>query len=220
MNVIAEVSITHPDLALAPTIEAVPSAAVQVVPQSGTDAETGMFFFLVETDTAGFESFEAALDDDHTVDEWLLVSESDTARIYRLCHSEEAKVLAPKTAEVGGLMLEASSESRGWALRLQLPDRSALTDIWEFCRDEGITFELRQLYRQDDWSIGGATGLTDAQEVALTTAYRRGYFSEPRETSLEELAAELDISPTAVGGRIRRGTERLIETTLEEPTDG
>ncbi|WP_254537028.1 helix-turn-helix domain-containing protein [Halomarina litorea] len=216
MNVIAEVGITGPDLALAPTIEAVPSAAIQVVPQSGTDAETGMFFFLVETDNEGFDAFDAALADDHTVDEWLLVSESETARIYRICHTSEAKVLAPKTAEVGGLMLEATSEPRGWSVRLQLPDRAALTDIWEYCKDEGITFELRQLYRQDDWTIGGVTGLTDAQKVALTTAYERGYFSEPRETSLEELAAELGISPTAVGGRIRRGTERLVESTLHE----
>lgn len=214
MNVIAEVDITHPDLALAPTIEAVPSADIQVIPQSGTDAETGMFFFLVEADEGVFDDFEAALDDDHTVEEWLLVSESKTGRIYRLCHAPGTKLLAPKTAEAGGLMLEAASCARGWSVRLQLPDRSALTELWEFCREEEITFELRQLYRQDDWGIDGATGLTDAQRVALATAYERGYFSEPRETSLEELAAELDISPTAVGGRIRRGTERLIEATI------
>jgi hypothetical protein len=216
MNVIAEVDISHRSLALAPTIESVPSAAVQVVPQSGTDPETGMFFFLVETDREGFDRFEAALEEDHTVDDWLLVSESDTARLYRLCHSEEAKLLSPPTAEVGGLMLEATSGRRGWSVRLQLPDRSAVTELWEFCEAEGITFELRQLYREENWTIGGVTGLTDAQRVALLTAYREGYFSEPRETSLEELAEELDISPTAVGGRIRRGTERLVEATLAD----
>ncbi|MFC7156819.1 helix-turn-helix domain-containing protein [Halomarina halobia] len=216
MNVIAEVYVAHPDMALAPTIRAVSDVAVQVVPHSGTDPETGMFFFLVEGEEDALRAFEASLEEDHTVDSATLVSASGSTRIYRLCHPEGTKLLSPRTAEVGGLMLEAESDSVGWAVRLQLPDREALAPLWEYCEAEGIAFELRQLYRQEEWTIGGVTGLTEAQRVTLLMAYERGYFSEPRETSLEDLAEALDISPTAVGGRIRRGTARLIEATLKE----
>ncbi|WP_254545809.1 helix-turn-helix domain-containing protein [Halomarina pelagica] len=216
MNVIAEVYIAHPDLALTPTIRAVPEVSVQVVPHSGTDPETGMFFFLVEGESEALETFDAALEADHTVAESVLISESASTRIYRLSHPDGTKLLSPKTVEVGGLMLEAESDSTGWSVRLQLPDRESLTLLWEYCEEEGIAFELKQLYRQDEWTIGGVTGLTEAQEVALLLAYERGYFSEPRETSLEDLAEALDISPTAVGGRLRRGTAKLIEATFRE----
>lgn len=216
MNVIAEVAVNHPDMALVPTIQSVHELSIEVIPHSATDPETGMFFFLVESRSGDFSSFEESLEDDHTVTDAKQVAESGQARIYRLCHPDEAKLLSPKVAEVGGLILRDASDGTGWSMRLQLSDREALSDIWEFCESEGIAFELKQLYRQDEWTIGGVTGLTDAQRTALLTAYEEGYFDEPRDTSLEELAEEMEISPTAVGGRLRRGTAKLIEATLRE----
>lgn len=216
MNAIAEITVSHPDMALVPTISSVSDIEIQVIPHSATDPRTGMFFFLVEASDRDFSGFERALEQDHTVIDSELVSESEETRIYQFCHSDETKLLSPVVAEVGGLMLEAVSCRNGWSMRLQFSDRESITEIWEYCEREEITFDLRQLYRQDEWTIGGVTGLTEPQRVALLTAHEEGYFDEPRETSLEELAEELDISPTAVGGRIRRGTAKLIETTLTE----
>jgi len=216
MNVIAEIAVNHSDMALVPTIQSVPTVEIEVVPHSATDPETGMFFFLVEARDGDFSSFERALENDHTVADAKRISESGRTRIYRLCHPDGVKLLSPKVAEVGGLILRDVSDGTGWSMRLQLPDRDAVTEVWEFCESEGIAFELKQLYRQDEWTIGGVTGLTDAQRTALLTAHEEGYFDEPRDTSLEELAEEMEISPTAVGGRIRRGTAKLIEATLRE----
>lgn len=213
MSLIAIVDIAHPDLALTPTIRECPDASVQVVPHSTTDPETGLFFFLVE---GADEELEAALDADHTVDHWSLVDDLGSTRIYRLQHADGTKLISPKTAELGGLMLKAESNARGWTVRLHLPDREALADLWEYCEDEDISFELYRMFRQDEWADGRASELTDEQRAALVNAYEDGYFEEPRETSLEELADRLDISPTAVGGRIRRGTGKLVETTLLE----
>lgn len=213
MSLIAILDIAHPDLALTPTIRECPDASVQVVPHSTTDPETGLFFFLVE---GADEELEAALDADHTVDHWSLVDDLGSTRIYRLQHADGTKLISPKTAELGGLMLKAESNARGWTVRLHLPDREALADLWEYCEDEDISFELYRMFRQDEWADGRAPELTDEQRAALVNAYEDGYFEEPRETSLEELADRLDISPTAVGGRIRRGTGKLVETTLLE----
>ncbi|SEA05554.1 Predicted DNA binding protein, contains HTH domain [Haloplanus vescus] len=210
MSLVAVAELAHPDLALTPTIRAT-DASIQVVSHTATDAETGMFFFLVESDS--FPEFEAALEADHTVSESLIVAEAETTRIYRLGHSDGTKLLSPTVTEMGGLMLEADSTADGWSVRMQLPDRKTLSSLWEYCDEEDIGFELGHIYTLDDFSIDGV-GLTDAQRDALVTAYEAGYFEEPRDTSLEELAGELDISPTAVGGRIRRGTARLIEQTL------
>ncbi|WP_224336510.1 helix-turn-helix domain-containing protein [Haloprofundus halobius] len=214
MSLIAIASVSHPDLALVPTIRAVRDVSVQVVPHSTTDSETGMFFFLVEAEDGEFGEFDSALEADDTVSESLLIAESNATRIYRLRHTDGAILLSPETTKVGGLMLEAKSDEQGWTVRLHLPDREALAELWEFCGDRGISFELYRLFRQDEWTVGGPTGVTDAQREALVAAYEDGYFEEPRETSLEDLAAELDISPTAMGGRLRRGTGKLIESTL------
>lgn len=212
MSLVAVAELAHPDLALTPTIHAT-DAAIQVVSHTATDAETGMFFFLVETDS--FAEFEAALDADHTVSESTIVAEASTTRIYRLGHPPGTKLLSPTATEMGGLMLEAENTANGWSVRMQLPDRETLGALWEYCDDEDIEFELGHIYSLDGLSIDGV-GLTDAQRDALMTAYEAGYFDEPRNTSLQALADELDISATAVGGRIRRGTARLIEQTLLE----
>jgi predicted DNA binding protein len=212
MSLIAALEIDHPDLALTPSIRST-DASVQVVSHTATDPETGMFFFLVETDD--FPAFEAALKRDHTVEASLLVAEAATTRIYRLRHAPDTKLISPITTEMGGLMLEAEDTDTGWSVRMQLPDREALGDLWEYCDREGIEFHIDHIYSLDDVSIDGV-GLTEAQRDALLAAYEAGYFEEPRGTSLQELASELDISPTAVGGRIRRGTSRLVERTLIE----
>jgi predicted DNA binding protein len=212
MSLIAVVDLSHPELALTPTVRAT-EASIQVVSQTATDPETGMFFFLVETES--FPAFEAALERDETVAESVLIAAADSTRIYRLQHTPETKLVSPAVTEVGGLMLEAESTDTGWSVRLQLPDRETLGQLWDHCDREGIEIDLDQIYSLDDLSVGtDGVGLTDPQRTALVTAHERGYFEEPRESSLQELAEELGISPTAVGGRIRRGTSRLIERTL------
>lgn len=216
VSLIATVSITHDDLALTPSIRAVPDVDVQVVPHSATDAETGLFFFLVEGPPAEFDGFEDALDRDGTVAEWTRVDDSGGSRIYRLRHTDGTKVVSPVVAQVGGLMVEAEAADGGWTVKLQLPDREALLDVSKHCREADIGFDLRQLYRQEGWPVGGSAALTERQRETLLTAYEAGYFAEPRETSLDELAADLDVSPSAVSGRLRRGIVSLIESTLVE----
>lgn len=211
MNLIAVVDIAHPDLALTPTIHACSDVTIQVVPQSATDSKTGMFFFTVEN---ADETLETVLDEDHTVAEWELVTDSDTTRAYRIRHPEETKLISPKTSELSGLMREATSNSQGWTVRLQFPDRAALATLSDYCDARDISFDLNQMFRQDEWTGSEPTGLTEPQRVALVTAYERGYFEEPREAHLSDIAQSLGLSPTAIGGRIRRGTAKLIETAL------
>jgi predicted DNA binding protein len=214
VSLIAVAEIEHPKLALTPTIRST-AASIRVVSHTATDPETGMFFFLVESDD--FDGFEAALADDPTVEEWLLVADAATTRIYRLQHTADTELISPAAIEKGGLMLEAESTARGWSVRMQFPDRETLGALWEYCDDRDIDFSLENVYTLGEFSVDAdGAGLTEAQRDALVTAYEAGYFEEPRGTSLQALAEELGISPTAVGGRIRRGVSRLIERTLIE----
>lgn len=214
VSLVAVANVAHEDLALMPTIRSHSSDELEVVSQSATDPETGQFFFLVE---GADGSFESALDADHTVCDWTLVSREGDTRVYRIGHPDDVILLSPVVTKLGGLMLDAkSNDGRGWTVRLQFSDRESLADLWEFCESEGIEFDLRRTIQEDGWTNGEPTALTDAQRQALVTAYELGYFREPRDASLADLADALDISPTAVSGRIRRGTAELIEATLLE----
>lgn len=224
MGLIATAHITHPKLSLTSTIRAT-DASIQVVSHPGTDPETGMFFFLVELDDTGksidsddqaaaFSSFENALAEDATVEEFSRMSETERNAIYRISHPPETKLLTPETIRTGGMMTDAHSSENGWVVTLQLPDWESMSELGSFCEDEGIAFDLYRVYTQDEWELQGTTGLTQPQREALVAAYEAGYFEEPRETSQEQLADILDISPTATGGRLRRGMATLIETTL------
>jgi predicted DNA binding protein len=213
VSLVASVHAAHPDLALSPTIRECQDTTIRVMPQAATDPTTGLFFFFID---GGGESIEAAFERDHTVERWTKLSRSESGSVYRLQHSPETILLSPKTVEYGGLMREAISDATGWTLRLQFPDRKALAHLWEFCKAKDVVFDLRQMFRHQPWMDPDLGALTDPQLDALITAYEEGYFEEPRAISLEGLADILDISPTAVGGRIRRGTAALIESTLIE----
>lgn len=53
--------------------------------------------------------------------------------------------------------------------------------------------------------------LTDDQLEILETAYNRGYFDVPRETSETELADELDVAQSTVSERLRIAERSLLE---------
>ncbi|MFC7046143.1 helix-turn-helix domain-containing protein [Halobacteriaceae archaeon GCM10025711] len=142
-----------------------------------------------------------------------MAAEGDS-RLYQISHTDETELLTPKTTEVGGIMVEAESSYGGWLVELRLPDHEALHAIWEYASERGFQFDLVEVYQEADDADEGPFGLTDRQRETLLMAYERGYFEQPRETSLEELADALDVSQTAVSGLLRRGIERLIEATL------
>jgi predicted DNA binding protein len=57
-------------------------------------------------------------------------------------------------------------------------------------------------------------GLAEARRSALVAAFEAGYFTDPRETSLSDLAEQQDSSHQALSERLRRATGNLVESTL------
>lgn len=217
MTVIANVYFSHPDMALANVIQTVPSVDFRVMQEVSTDPEHDRYFFVVETDDVA--AFEAALADDHTVAAFERMSEYDAQLVYGIEFTSEAVLLASRVTEQGGFSLEAYRHEEGWIERWQLPDREALREVWEFAKDEAFTFDIRELYRITDSDVPGSGGLTDEQRRTLAVAYERGYFDEPRGITLEGLADELDISPTAASGRLRRGMKKLVESSVPDVSE-
>lgn len=219
MAIVTEVRFAHTDGALADTLTALPDLDVRVIREASTDPKQSVYFLRFDADDP--DAVETVLEQDHTVSTVTPMPEFEDQHLWGVEFSDDAKLMNPQVTSLGGFVADAraaspGNEPRGWHERWLLPHREALHDIWEHAREEGFDFEILELRRQDraDTEYPGPNALTEQQQVALTVAYEQGYFQEPREASLEEVAESLDLSASAVGGRLKRGMRSLIEGTL------
>jgi predicted DNA binding protein len=212
MVLTAHVYAVHDDLVLSPTIRSLPDADISVVSDAGTDPENDVHFFRVEA--PAFDAVETALTEDHTVAAFASILDESDRRTYRVEYSGSAKQVAPPLTEIGGLIRDVRSYHEGWRLELRFQSHDGIYALDEYARAEGIGLDVLELSHDDAAEYGPEFGLTEEQREALVAAYVHGYYDDPRETPLEGLATLLDISPTAVSGRLRRGSARLVEEVL------
>jgi len=214
MSITTKVYVEHDRLALAPTLDRLDDVDVRVVSQGTTNPGTTTFPFLVEYEDRS--RLETALTDDATVASYDLVEWTDTKGIYYIEHTEQTRLISTVVTDVNGFLLHTETKDSGWLVRLLLPDREALNAVWEYTRSEDIRLEIIEIHPNDEMETEMTYGLTDEQEAALTLAYERGYFAEPRDVSLGEVAEEMGLSSTAMSGRLRRGMRNLIGTTIAD----
>lgn len=214
MSVTAKIHIQHERLALVPTLRELSDIQIQVITQGTTAPGATNFPFLINYHDRA--ELEARLDKDPTVEGYELVDWTDDTGIYYIEHTPETLLISTVVTEVNGLLVHTETKGNGWLARLLLPDRKALSTIWEFSAENDISLEIFEIYGKDDAGAEDSYGLTDDQTVALQTAYEEGYFGEPREVALDEVASVMGLSSTAVSGRLRRGMRNLVAATIAE----
>jgi predicted DNA binding protein len=214
-DIIATLRVESPALALTETVAYDETATVEPVSGAGTVPNLGAHLFSVRTDD--FERFETGLDRDRTIDTFERVVELGTEAVYRFEYDAEATVFSGAIAEVNGISLAWVNDDTAWTVQVWLPDRAALASLWEYASDCDIDVSLERV--SDHAGGGESETLTRAQRDALRRALEMGYFEEPRDASLSEVAAELGISQPAAGGRLRRGVRRLVVSTVANDTD-
>ncbi len=219
MAVITEVQFGHEDGALADTLETLPELDARVIRESSTNPRRNVYYLRFDYHKPS--AVLSALADDHTVDTIQPMSEFDDQQLSAVEFASETRLMGPHVTSEGGFVVDARSSSpefqpRGWHERWLLPDREAIHEIWQRARDDGFAFSLLEFHQAGrvDGAHHGLDALTDEQRRTIAAAYEAGYFAEPRETSLEELGDALDLSASAVGGRLKRGMKTLIGETL------
>jgi len=208
----AVVRVTHPDIVLTETVTHDQSSKVKSVSEAGTDPTSGKFFYHIES--SDFSRFEDGLRNDTTIGGFERVIETrDQEAIYSFEYTDEAKILSPVISTANGVILEMENEGHAWVLTIWMPDRTNLIELWDYAQGNDIEIEL---LRVNEYASLGNTdaGLTDSQREALLAALDIGYFEEPRNATLGEVAADLGISQPAASGLIRRGMKRLIVSSL------
>ena len=212
MSITVKAYAEHDELALVPTLQSVDGIEIEVITQANTDPDSDVFPFLIEYDDR--DELQRHLERDPTVDSYELVDANDGMFIYYIEHSDGTILLSPIVTEVNGFMLRAETRRRGWFVQLQLPDREALNTIWEYAEECGMKFEIIEIHGNGGAETDISYGLTDEQIEALRTAYECGYFNEPRDMALSDVADEVGVSSTAMSGRLRRGMRNLISAAL------
>lgn len=213
----AVVRVEHPDIVLTGTVTHDRSSTVASVSEAGTDPTSGKFFYHIES--SDFRRFEEGLRNDHTVGEFERVSETgDDRAIYSFEYTDDAKVLSPVISAANGVILDMENDGSAWTLTVWMPDRTDLAHLWDYAQENDIGIEL---LRVNEYAGIGTTdaGLTDSQREALLVAFERGYFEEPRDATLSDVAAELNISQPAASGLVRRGVKRLIVSSMMDDSE-
>ncbi|WP_049894211.1 helix-turn-helix domain-containing protein [Salinarchaeum sp. Harcht-Bsk1] len=69
-----------------------------------------------------------------------------------------------------------------------------------------VSYELRSLVAEPD----SERLLTDRQRELLRAAFENGYYDVPREQTLTDLAATLDVDPSTASGVLRRAERQVV----------
>lgn len=107
-------------------------------------------------------------------------------------------------------------DGRSLAVALAVSDREELSTVVAALREAGASVRLRRIA---DSSVDtgrrmlelDANGVTEKQREAVRAAVRAGYYETPREADLADLAAELDVSRSAVSQRLTAVEAKLVE---------
>lgn len=138
--------------------------------------------------------------------------ESDSGR--SLSKYETTQTDLYEFVEMSGLTIEFPVDvERGWYTFDLTGTREELDELQSVLDCAPLSYELESLVtRTDSESL-----LTERQREVLEAAVREGYLAVPRECTLAELAATLDIDKSTASTVLRRGQARLVEWFLAGP---
>jgi DNA-binding MarR family transcriptional regulator len=118
-------------------------------------------------------------------------------------------------------MIENPSQIEDSSLQvtLEVPDHESLVELLEKISNLDLpvqTETITQAGLSADTSVTiELEMMTKKQLETLELALERGYYDRPRDADLEDLAADLDISKSAVSQRIRGAEIKLIKNALD-----
>ncbi|WP_254831259.1 helix-turn-helix domain-containing protein [Haloglomus salinum] len=219
MGLVAEFGIDCPGLPLTGVAATVREATLTLDMQFN-HGNRPLFLVTVQD---GFQSkIEHALTEAYDVGEWTLVGQAGETRRYQVLPALSLEEqLGEYLDDLEGLEALATADAiiqridvrpDGWRQTGWFADRDAFNKFSSFWQ-RNADFRLHRL-TQDGESEPPGDGLTDRQHEALRIAYELGYFEIPRQASLEDIAEELNLSPSSVSERLRRAQTQLIEETL------
>lgn len=156
---------------------------------------------------------EDRLDRIDSVEDWEFITEKDDTYLYLL---DVTALEMPESASIDHEDLigicEPTVSDRGMLLSLVGSQEAIRTMLRNF-EAAGI---VPDLHRLGEYEGGQRTldALTDRQLEVLRTAYDMGFYEVPRETSVDEIAAEIGLDGGTVSEHLQRAERNLLTQQL------
>jgi PAS domain S-box-containing protein len=178
----------------------------------------GVYVFVTVTDAA-IEDVVAAARDLVSIDEVERIGAGDEAGVLRLRLSQS--FLALDLADHGAVLRRATADGETATLVADVPNSVDVRRIDRLVTETFADVDLRSKQPLDrassrDLHAAFLDRLTDRQLEVLQTAYYSGFFESPRESTGEEIASTLSISPPAFYQHARTVQRKLFTTLFEE----
>lgn len=143
-------------------------------------------------------------------------SNDDGSDVYRVRWTDQPSGVFACVRAAEGTLLEAVCRYGTWSFLVRLPS-SGFGPFQEACSRLGLEATVRSVDSgppqfRPSGPASAWNQLTATQAEALTLALDAGYFDVPRAVSLNELAAQLGVSDSAVSQRLRRGLSTLLSS--------
>ena len=217
MSVIAEISLDQEAFGLGAAMASATGMQVEVdrvLPVS----DRGLPYLWVSGDD--FEAFEATVASSALVRTCDRIDVTGDTALYRIEWEPDTESLMQKLARSNVAITEGVRQGDRWFFRLRFDDHDDLSDLHRYCRENDIEFELNRVYADRERpSARTVFDLTPEQADTIMLAIERGYYRVPREVTLEELGAELGVSPQATSERLRRASDKVLRTVLYAPIE-
>ena len=181
----------------------------------------GDYVVFGTTDCAGAELVQALADRHPDWRELLDLRELEGGVSFEVLISDPP-LLSAITA-VGGRFVETVVAQGDLQVRVQLPHDTDARDLLDAVRErygETTLVSKQEVSATETSTRSGGVALdelTDRRLEVLRTAYHAGYFAWPRETSGEEVAELLDISPPTFSQHLRAAEQSVFEMLFDRP---
>jgi PAS domain S-box-containing protein len=187
--------------------------------QGGVQQTTDGVYVFVTVMGAATETVVTAAQELVSIDEVQRISADDTEAVLRLRLTQP--FLAFDLADHGAILQSSTADGETTTFVIDIPSSVDVRHINQLLTETFTNVELRSKQTLDRASSSSLYSqfldqLTDRQLEVLQTAYYSGFFESPRESTGEEIAAALDISPPAFYRHARTVQRKLFSTLFDE----
>ncbi|KTG08230.1 helix-turn-helix domain-containing protein [Haloferax profundi] len=145
-----------------------------------------------------------------------VLSTHDERTLYRVVWNREFNDTMVSISDSELALLSGSGTAEQWHFEFRGGSKTPLSAFITELREDGIPIRVVRLAEDRPKGDGREDRLTEPQYEAVQLAYERGYFDDPRGSSLDTLAAEVGVSRQAFSGRLRRAFATLTEDVVDD----
>lgn len=222
MSTIVKAELPVDQFALAETFDRAPDATFDAVRFVTNGIEENLPLMWGTNEESA--SLSHVLEDDPSIESVRTLSRRNSESLFRVRWSSRVRSITDLLVAEEGAIVSAFGRADGWTFRLLFPERDAVSRTYDLCTESDIDIDILQMHDLAESPPYRGLQLTDEQFATVKTAVENGYYQVPRETTLQELSDELDVSHQALSERLRRGHRTLIGDILgprieAEPSD-